>query len=652
MLSLAATLAITACREDAKAGAGDAAAEAPRDTGPRLYVLGSSIHLRKLPSSEAESLAEPRIGTACVPLEAAQGKWRKVRCGDKEGFASVSLLGPEAPSLEKLKAEAYDSHLELARRHDSALRAASLAPEDVGLRKALGELFFERNFELLAGLKKPLKGPKLESPCSSNDATECILESAGFVRGVKRRAVTKGQSFVVAVGDAEQVVVYRGRFQYDKKRQWLTEEVQERTRFESTDSVLKQALFSGIEAIDTDDTSVPRLGQFALDASAQVLLGKLPPAWELLKRSEGGAHAVRINGCNQRPYLLQLSSDLHGRWLAEIDRPGAPFPEERWVTAASRTAHGTRLTLAKSAEDATPQVFEIPEKDATHASLGDALYSVQQGKYPDAREPCGGGEGPTFSGEFLPEKAMAALYGSFDAATGSIRWAPSGTERLRIQRLDGFWASRFQARPWKWGSYREGEQEKMLFLTETPSAQASHSAEALIGGGVFARTEDGWRLERANRVITASGQFGVAPLHDISVQAAGARGFIAVMTVGYAYPPEVWENLELLSDLGGQESIDVVGTITKVKETDALYCPAPELEEDAPTPDATRCVSYDSEWKLVPNPDSSPPDLVVTTKGTRKKDEESEEVEPFHEVRTFAFRSGGYTLTSRKDVPR
>lgn len=584
LLSLAATLALAACREDAKAGA-----EAPRDAGP------------------------------------------------------------EAPSLEKLKAEAYDPHLEHGRRYDSALRAASLAPEDVGLRKALGELFFERNFERLAGLKKPLKGPKLESPCSSNDATDCILESAGFVRGVKRRAMTKGQSFVVAVGDAEQVVVYRGRFEYDKKRQLLTEEVQERTRLESTDPVLVQALFSGIEAADTDDTALPRLGQFVLDASAQALLRKLPPVWELLKRSEAGAHVVRINGCNQRSYLLQLSSDLHGRWLAELDRPGAPFPEERWVSAASRTEHGTRLTLAKSAEDATPQVFEVPGKDATLASLGDALYSVQQGTYPDAPEPCGSDEGPAFSGEFLPEKAMVALYGSFDAAAGSIQWAPSSTERLRIQRLDGFAASRFLARPWKWGTYREGGQEKLLFLTETPSEHPSHSMEALIGGGVFARTEDGWRLERANRVITASGQFGVAPLHDISVQAAGERGFIAVMKVGYAYPPDVWEDLELLSDLGGQESIDAVGTIEKVKVTDSFQCSAPEDAEDASAPDAAKCVAHDSEWKLVPNPESPLPDLVITAKGTREK---GEEVEPFQEVLTYSFRSGGYTLSSRKDVPR
>jgi hypothetical protein len=129
-----------------------------------------------------------------------------------------------------------------------------------------------------------------------------------------------------------------------------------------------------------------------------------------LKRSEEGAHAVRINGCNQRPYLLQHSSDLHGRWLAEIDRPGAPFPDERWVTAASRTDP----------------------------------------------EPCGSGEGPAFSGEFVPVKAMSALYGNFDSAAGSVRWAPTGTERLRIQRLNYFGASRFQARPWKWATWREG----------------------------------------------------------------------------------------------------------------------------------------------------------------------------------------------------
>lgn len=50
----------------------------------------------------------------------------------------------------------------------------------------------------------------------------------------------------------------------------------------------------------------------------------------------------------------------------------------------------------------------------------------------------------------------------------------------------------------------------------------------------------------------------------------------------------------------------------------------------------------------------------MTTQGTRLKDQEHtsqldkdtiKEIEPFHEVRVFSFRSGEYTLTSRQDVP-
>jgi hypothetical protein len=645
---LLAALALTSCQDTSKSG--EKAAGPPRDTGPRLYVLGSSIHLRKGPSPEAESLQKLPIGTECVPLGPSEGEWRKVRCGDKEGHASASLLGSEKPSLDKLIAEARDSQRKLAQREESALRAATLAPNDGLLRKELRELFFARNFELLAGLKKPLKGPKLESPCVHQDAADCLLESAGFVRGVKHRVVTKERMFVVAIGDSEQIAVYRGRFQHAKERQWLTAEVLERTRFAPT-PVMEQTLFpsTGEDGEQPDavaDAASPRLGQFVLDESAQALLARLPAEWELLKRSEEGAPMVWLDGCTRRPYRLRLSPDLHGRWLAVADQPGAPFPDERWVSAAAKTERGTKLTLSRNAEDPTPQVLEIPRGVEAPASLGEALYSAQGDTYPDHREPCGSGgagAGPAFSGEFLPEKAMAALYGRFDVKEGASPWAASGAERWRLQRFEDFLASPLRAHPWKWGTYREGEQEKMVFLTETTETRSNST---LIGGGIFSRTEDGWRLERANRVLT--GLFGnvVTPQgHDLPVQSAGERGFVAVLTVSYVGTRKISTMLILLSDVGGQESIDEVGAIWDISEEWSGVCPD---HEEGPRADADRCYAYDSTWKFVAHPGDILPDLVVTSKGTR--DANGTRIESFHELRTFSFHSGQYTLASREDV--
>jgi len=97
---------------------------------------------------------------------------------------------------------------------------------------------------------------------------------------VKHRVVTKEQMFVVTIGDSEQVAVYRGQFQHDEKRQWLTAEVLERTRFAPT-PVMEQALFPrSLEEEEPDelaDAASPRLGQFVLDESAQVLLARLSP---------------------------------------------------------------------------------------------------------------------------------------------------------------------------------------------------------------------------------------------------------------------------------------------------------------------------------------------------------------------------------------
>lgn len=649
LLPLLAALAMTSCRQEPRSGEADA--RAPRATGTGLYVLGSSIHLRKAPSTGAESLEKLPIGTECVPLGPPQGEWRRVRCGDKEGHASAALLGPEKPSLEKLKAEAREPQRTLAQREESALRAAMLAPEDATSSKELGELFFERNFELLAGLKKPLKGPKLESPCLRGNAADCLSESAGFVQGVKIRAETKGRMFVVAVGDSEQVAVYRGRFQYDEKRQWLTAEVLERTRFAPM-PVMDQAVFPRSwedEGPDEEaDAASPPLGQFVLDESAQVLLARLSPEWELLKRSEEGAPVVRVNGCNQRPYLLRLSPDLHGRWLAVADKPGAPFPDEWWISAAAKTERGTKLTLSRSAEDTAPQVFEIPRAADAPATLGQSLYASPGDRYADHREPCGSGEagaGPAFSGEFLPEKAMAALYGHFDAEEGSSPWAASGAERWRLQRLEDVPTAHLRARPWKWGTYREGGQEKLLFLTET------RSLSPLIGGGIFSRTEEGWRLERANRVITRLlPRYETGEGHDLPVQGHGEGGFVAVLEYSFsAGSLQGYSGLLLFSGVGGQESIDQVGDIGTGAQLLGA-CPW-DTRDESILADVEQCYGYESEWKLVEHPEDTLPELVVTTRGTRRKGERNE-VESFHDIRTFSFRTGKYTLASREDVPR
>ncbi|WNG18968.1 hypothetical protein [Cystobacter fuscus] len=265
---------------------------------------------------------------------------------------------------------------------------------------------------------------------------------------------------------------------------------------------------------------------------------------------------------------------------------------------------------------------------------GEALYSSQPEKYSAHREPRGGGAagmGPALSGEFLPEKAMVALYGSFDPATGKSRWAPSGAERERLKQFyDNGWYQLIDGRllqtehgsKWR-AAYRVGEQEKMP------------------------KTEDGWRLERANRVMT---MFREAP--EFSLQGVEERGFIAVLTEPGSTAREWSSGLVLISDLEGQEGPDVVGTIP---ETEGGFCPGDEQDENA-----SDCHGYTSEWKFVPDPEHSLPELVVTTRGSRLKAQDDRdhldkdtlnEIEPFHEVRVFAFRSGEYTLISRQDVP-
>ena len=102
----------------------------------------------------------------------------------------------------------------------------------------------------------------------------------------------------------------------------------------------------------------------------------------------------------------------------------------------------------------------------------------------------------------------------------------------------------------KWEAYREGEQEKMLFLTETYS---SDSEPTLIGGGIFSKMEDGWRLERANRVIIVL-PHRVDAARSISVQGVGERGVIAVVEASDGGAGHFITQFVLLSQLGDRRA--------------------------------------------------------------------------------------------------
>ncbi|MCY1082318.1 SH3 domain-containing protein [Archangium lansingense] len=364
-------------------------ATAAADTGEqRVYVLGSSINLRKEPSTEAEILEKLQIGTECRVTEKLEGQWLKVLCGEKGGYASASMLGPEKPSAEKLAAEARDTKLPLKQREESALRAATLSPEDTELQKLLGNLFFERNLELAAGIKKPAVRRTFQYTCFNQSDSSCIAVAAGAgVKDVKSRADIKGNLFVVAFGNAERVVVYRGKYQLDKKTQVLKGEVLDQAGF-STTPVMEKALFFGIEMGRSDRWDLA-LGQFVLDEASYAFLDELPREWAVLERSTSGLWKAQWDDCLKRPYLLKFVPDIHGRWLLIIENVGMDAGiKSRWISAVSKRGSELELTLEEDAVGTTREVFKLPEGRGDIGYLGDKAYSFKLNRYPEVHHAC------------------------------------------------------------------------------------------------------------------------------------------------------------------------------------------------------------------------------------------------------------------------
>ncbi|MFY0582403.1 SH3 domain-containing protein [Cystobacter fuscus] len=281
----------------------------------KVYVQGSSVNLRKEPATDAEVLVKAPIGTECAVTDTASAEWMKVRCGDYEGYVAASLVGAEKPSVETLRAEAKNPMLKPERREESALRAALLAPEDVELSKLLGELFFERNFRLLAGFKGSGATKRtFSNTCGRGRVDNCLRDATlAFLRDARIRVETRKDLFVVAVKDPENVTVYRGNYKLDPETTMVTAEVLERSSFPST-PVMDKALFSGIEEVPGRKSDLPP-GRFVLDDASHTLLSGIPSAWSLLKQDSEGRLWTPINDCLKKPYLLEFVPDIHGRWM-------------------------------------------------------------------------------------------------------------------------------------------------------------------------------------------------------------------------------------------------------------------------------------------------------------------------------------------------
>jgi hypothetical protein len=365
-------------------------ATAAADTeAQRVYVLGSSLNLRKEPSAEAEILEKLQIATECRVTEKLEGPWLKVLCGEKEGYASASLLGPEKPSAEKLEAEAQDTKLPLKQREESALRAAILSPENSELQKLLGNLFFERNLELAAGIKKPMMRRTFQYTCFKQNDSSCIGDAAGAgIKDVKVRAETKGNLFVVAVGNAERVVVYRGRYKRNKMDE-LTGEALEQSGFATT-PVLEKALFFGLQPRRSGQWDL-YLGQFALDDASHALLDGLPREWAVLEQSAlgSGLWKAQWNDCLKRPFLLKFVPNIHGRWLLIIETVGADNASKAyWVSAVSKQGSDLELTLEDYYGGTKRELFKLPKGRDDIAYLGDKAYSFKLNRYSEVHHRC------------------------------------------------------------------------------------------------------------------------------------------------------------------------------------------------------------------------------------------------------------------------
>ncbi|MCP3142899.1 SH3 domain-containing protein [Pyxidicoccus xibeiensis] len=377
----------------AKPGDAGVALAADAGTEPLLYVLGSSLNLRKEPSAQAEVVEKLPIGTACRQKGPAQGEWFQVCCGGKPGYVSASLMGPQKPSVEPYLAEVKDTRLPLEQRLESALRASTLEPRDIALRKFLGELFYKRQLELAAADKKPAKERTFTIRCHLMSEVSCIkLDIAKLIQGIGADGAGRDHLFVVALGNREHVKVFRGTYTTSPYPEFpetvlVTYTVLAEESFTPTD-VLQKALFTicGTYAPCSEDPGSIPLGQFVLDETSQALLNSIPHEWAWLEPAlkprgfgEGPPFDMLWDCPEKKPLLLTFKGDAHGRWRVS-------FPKEGWgwLSAVEKAEEGLRLTLVEqlpSPKSTKQLLFKPPTGGKDIATLGDELFTSNLRRY-------------------------------------------------------------------------------------------------------------------------------------------------------------------------------------------------------------------------------------------------------------------------------
>lgn len=178
---------------------------------------------------------------------------------------------------------------------------------------------------------------------------------------------------------------------------------------------------------------------------------------------------------------------------------------------------------------------------------------------------------------------------------------------------------------------RDSEPATYFAITATGLAEGcGHICQATIGGAIFKKEQDKWRLDIEKESVASVGTFGNVPRHEIVEIGSGRWGMLFHNAYARGDYTEKWSVLVAAVDYDGLETVDVLLTFDAGFDNQQ-YC-GPEIEP---------CHGYDATVQFLSGEHPTHYDAHVTTSGSRLEDGV---LVNFEETDVYTFEGHSYQL--------
>ncbi len=183
------------------------------------------------------------------------------------------------------------------------------------------------------------------------------------------------------------------------------------------------------------------------------------------------------------------------------------------------------------------------------------------------------------TGDFDSGRALELLYGSYNPQGQFSEWQPDSDELQQFEfpsETPTLYTSVNLTE-----KFEQDGTERYLMLTETvPPDYTCHACPPAIGGTLFSKHGDGWRIDSSTHYINQYGEYGTGPTAEL-VQFVPGR-YIVFLTPLYTGTFQE-KSLVLVAEVGG--------TLKEILSIDSF---AGQGETDG------NAWEYNSQWQFIP----------------------------------------------------